>query len=175
MANSMIQMPGYYAVIPANVRYDSNLPGNAKLLYGEITALSNAYGYCFASNEYFAALYGVDERTIRRWLAALEERNYIFREVQVDEKTGLKKRIIRLCDSVLLAAVQGGGQKCPQGGTKMSEGADSNVRYNNTLNNTPNIYSARAKKTDFRNFDQREYNYDELERALFNIRDGDTG
>ena len=27
----------YYAIIPANVRYDKTLPANAKLLYAEIT------------------------------------------------------------------------------------------------------------------------------------------
>ncbi len=58
----------YYAVIPANVRYDENLPPNAKLLYGELTALCNAEGYCWASNKYFAELYGVTLRTSANWL-----------------------------------------------------------------------------------------------------------
>ena len=52
----MTETPNYYAIIPSNVRY-SDLKPNAKLLYGEITALSNKHGFCFASNKYFANLY----------------------------------------------------------------------------------------------------------------------
>ena len=37
--------PSYYAVIPADVRYDSRLKPNAKLLYGEISALISADKY----------------------------------------------------------------------------------------------------------------------------------
>ena len=63
--------PGYWAVIPATVRYDPALPPNAKLLYGEITALSNAQGYCYAQNRYFSALFGLSDRSVCRLLAAL--------------------------------------------------------------------------------------------------------
>ena len=68
---------GYYAIIPAIVRYDNHLNGNAKLLYGELTALANEKGYCWATNQYFANLYNVSKRTIISWLKQLEERNYI--------------------------------------------------------------------------------------------------
>lgn len=67
----------YYAIIPANVRYDKELNGNAKLLYGEITALANSQGYCWATNGYFAELYQVSERTITRMIASLESKGYI--------------------------------------------------------------------------------------------------
>ena len=54
----------YYAIIPADVRYNKNLTPNAKLLYGELTALSNKEGYCWASNSYFAELYKVSNASV---------------------------------------------------------------------------------------------------------------
>ncbi|MEC5268246.1 conserved phage C-terminal domain-containing protein [Heyndrickxia coagulans] len=71
----------YYAIIPANVRYDKDLNQGAKLLYGEITALSNEKGYCWAGNSYFAELYGKNKSTIARWIQQLEDKGYITREI----------------------------------------------------------------------------------------------
>lgn len=78
--------PSYYAIIPAPVRYDPTLPGRSALLYGEITALAPD-GYCWASNGYFAKLYGVKDNTIRTWLAALEKAGHILREDVRDPDT----------------------------------------------------------------------------------------
>ena len=36
----------YYSVIPATVRYDRRLKAAEKLIYGEITSLTNKKGYC---------------------------------------------------------------------------------------------------------------------------------
>lgn len=78
----------YYAIIPAPIRYDKDLPPNAKLLYGEITALSNDKGFCWARNEYFSNLYGVSEVSISKWVNALVKKNYISSEmVYNDGKT----------------------------------------------------------------------------------------
>jgi hypothetical protein len=67
----------YYAIIPAFVRYDQTLTPNAKLLYGEITALCNEKGFCFARNKYFADLYNVKTRSITDWIGQLKTRKYI--------------------------------------------------------------------------------------------------
>ena len=71
--------PGYFAVIPADVRY-ANMVANAKLLYGEITALCSKHGYCWASNKYFADLYSVNDSTVERWIAALVGHGFIITE-----------------------------------------------------------------------------------------------
>lgn len=78
---------GYYAIIPANVRYDESLSPNAKLLYGEITALCNQEGYCWASNSYFSELYNVKKETISRWISDLVASGYINTKIVYKEGT----------------------------------------------------------------------------------------
>lgn len=67
----------YYAIIPASIRYDSELTPNAKLMYGELTALSNEKGYCWASNSYFSQLYNVSNVSISKWISQLQKKKYI--------------------------------------------------------------------------------------------------
>ena len=69
--------PSYFAVIPAKVRYHENIPSGSKLLYGEISALCNERGYCWAENRYFAELYKVRPETISVWLSKLSEAGFI--------------------------------------------------------------------------------------------------
>lgn len=92
--------PGYYAIIPADVRYDDRIPANAKLLYGEISALIGAEGYCFASNQYFAKIYGCTPVTVSRLIAALEDNGYIKREIEKDSSGKVSCRKIYLSVSM---------------------------------------------------------------------------
>jgi hypothetical protein len=118
----------YYAIIPANVRYDSSLPANAKLLYGELTALCNAEGYCWASNAYFADLYGVSKKSISNWITTLSKRGYISVEMRYKEGTAeILDRYVRI--------VPEGIEKNFH--TPMEEKVkDNNTGFNNTSNNT---------------------------------------
>ena len=90
--------PAYYAVIPATVRYDADLPANAKLLYGEIAALANRNGYCWAPNSYFTELYGVSDRSVSRWIETLIKKGYLFRDVIRNAKQEVTERRLYVND-----------------------------------------------------------------------------
>lgn len=77
----------YYAIIPAEVRYDEELPPNAKLLYGEITSLCNEKGYCWATNQYFADLYHCSVSAVKKWISSLVKKGYISLELVYKEGT----------------------------------------------------------------------------------------
>ena len=153
---------GYYAIIPAIVRYDNHLNGNAKLLYGELTALANERGYCWATNQYFANLYNVSKRTIISWLKQLEERNYI--KMQIFYKPNSKmvdRRHIYIIpyptDTEFYTPSEENfityGKNHQEGDeenfTTPSEEnfTENNTLINNTKNNTKNIYSVEQSST----------------------------
>lgn len=73
--------PSYYAILPANVRYDVRLRPMEKIIYSEITALTNTQGYCFANNSYFAKLYEVDKKTVGVWINNLIKFGYLKSEL----------------------------------------------------------------------------------------------
>ena len=95
----MNENPNYYAIIPAEVRYDKDLSSTAKLLYAEITSLCSKSGECWASNEYFSNLYSISERTISRLLKLLKDKNYISIELIYKSKSKeIEKRAIKLAN-----------------------------------------------------------------------------
>lgn len=118
----------YYAIIPANVRYDKDITANAKLLYGEITALCNEKGYCWASNSYFSELYGVTKKSITTWISQLAKKNYIRIDMQYKEGTNeILHRYIRIIHDPTEEKVH----------TPIEEKVQDNITvFNTTFNNT---------------------------------------
>lgn len=86
--------PSYWAVLPAKVRYDEDLRPNAKLLYAEITALSNAHGYCWISNERLGGWFGLSPKTVGSLIQQLQARGYLTVELLRDEKQAITGRRI---------------------------------------------------------------------------------
>ncbi|MGX8233977.1 conserved phage C-terminal domain-containing protein [Bacillus subtilis] len=123
----------YYAIIPANVRYDNNIRPNAKLLYGEITALCNEKGYCWATNQYFADLYSVSKKSVSNWINELVEQGYITNELIYKE--GSKEILHRY-----IRIVQYPNEEKFHRGME-EKVKDNNTSFNNTSNNTSNRYN----------------------------------
>lgn len=123
---------GYYAVIPAEVRYDKGLKPNAKLLYGELTSLCNKSGYCWATNEYFAELYGLSTSTISRLISQLEAKGYIRCEMAATSK-GSERRIYAGAFVVSRGGIDE-KSKTPLD-EKRKGGLDENIKQNNTSMN----------------------------------------
>lgn len=90
-----MEHPSYYSILTANVRYDPRLKNHAdcKVLYSEITALSNKYGYCHATNKYFAKLYDRPVPTISKWINLLKDCGYL-KVVMIKDGKQIKERRI---------------------------------------------------------------------------------
>ena len=127
----------YYAVIPADVRYDKKLTPNAKLLYGEITALCNEKGFCWASNNYFAKLYNVKPQAISRWIKSLEECKYIEIEYIYKGKE-ITQRKVSINSDTYQQINKGVSIESEEGINKSVTGYQQNDKENNTINNTIN-------------------------------------
>lgn len=122
----------YYAVIPASVRYDEKLSANAKLLYAEITCLTNKSGECFASNNYFANLYHVTKQAISRWLLLLQKQNYINIEYFYKPNSKeIEKRLIKLNVSINIDTCQQKVLRCQQ---KVKDN-NNNITFSNIIYN----------------------------------------
>lgn len=125
----------YYAIIPADVRYDDKLPAGAKLLYGEITALCNEQGYCWASNKYFADLYNKENKTISRWIAHLIDGGYI--QSKIDKSKG-NQRHLYLSTKMSIPMDKNVHTLPPKKSRPMDKKRTHNSKDNNTENITDN-------------------------------------
>lgn len=128
----MEEQPSYYSIIPANVRYDEDLKPMEIIMYGEITALANKFGYAYASNNYFAKLYNVHKKTVSTWISHLKEKGYINTAVIRDENMNVIERKIY----INYPYPQKNGEGYPQ---KNGDPIHKKTEENNTSNNNTSI------------------------------------
>ena len=124
--------PSYYSITPATVRYDYRLKPYERLLFGEITALSNVKGYCYSTNKYFADLYHVAIPTISKWVNHLKELGYLRVEMIKEGKAIKERHLYPVVDPI--------NQKVNTPiNQKVKRGINRKVKENNTsINNTSN-------------------------------------
>lgn len=82
----------YWGILPASVRYDTRLSPSAKLIYSELTALTNKHGFCWASNQYFADLFVVHKKSVSRWISELVQAGHVRCEI-LTVSDGYQRRI----------------------------------------------------------------------------------
>ena len=159
-----MEQPSYYSILTAAVRYDQDLTPNAKLLYSEITALSNKKGKCWASNGYFAKLYKVSNTSISKWIRQLAQKKYI--EVKMLYVPGTKQIDKRM---ISVAPIE---DNLNRPITKVKEGVEvilnspievklkDNITSNNTTSNNreskPSSINEVESYFKLKNFDLRE-------------------
>ena len=125
------EKPNFYAILPAYVRYEKRLKPAERLLFAEISALTNKFGYCTASNGYFADLYKIRKETVSKWISHLSELGFLKLEMVYEGKQ-IKGRKIWIDEKVMTPIDE-----------KVMTPIDEKVKGNNTrlnntrLNNTP--------------------------------------
>ena len=144
----MKEKPNYYAILSAEVRYDNRLKANTKLMYAEITALCDMNSECFASNSYFANLYGKSKTSISNWISELVKYKYI--SLRFTYKEGTKE-----IDNRYIKILKGGIEENLN--TPYKKTVKSNTTSNNNTNNNINISN---RKNDFV-FEVLTFDYDE--------------
>ena len=136
----MSDNPNYYGILPASVRYCKGLTPNAKILYTELSALTNKSGYCHATNNYFATLYDVSERAISQWFKELS--NFGFIEIQIiKNETGTFRRIFL---SGMNESSNGGMNKTS---TPYEQNFYTKEYYNNNNINVNNINKNKSEES----------------------------
>lgn len=145
---------GYYAILPAKVRHSKELSSSEKLLFAEVTALSQKWGYCTASNGFLGELLGVSNRTITRQLTNLRKLGFIRVELVRVGKEVEERRVYPLMDmygkalserevDVIIHKFNGKGEYL---GTSVGGGVDKNDSTPTDINvRTPhdkNVYTS---------------------------------
>lgn len=153
----MEEKPNYYSILTANVRYDKRLKANEKLLFSEITALSNKYGYCTATNSYFSELYEVSKKSISTWINNLKKYGYLEIKIYYKENSKeINKRKIYPITNPIEVNVSTYGRKITEGiEEKFHTPIEEKVKDNITSINNINSEVDKDNKKD--NFDYDKF------------------
>lgn len=140
------ETPNFYAILTPDVRYSKEISANEKLLFAEVTALLTMRNECFASNNYFASLFGVTPQAISKWLKNLEKNGFVsMKYIYKQGSKEIEKRFIEVSTSVDRGINNGiKGINNSLGGIN-SRLKVSNTLLINTLNNNT-IYASLSEK-----------------------------
>lgn len=156
-----METPNYYSIIPANVRYDRRLTPNSKLLYAEITSLTQMNGRCFASTSYFCDLYGVSKVSVQKWLKNLKDYGYI--EITLEYKKGSKEILNRYITLVTYPSKE---KFTTPSKEKFTDNITTNVDINNNLTESNNITNEKENNFNFENLNKPMQDWLEYKKSI---------
>ena len=126
------ETPNFYAILPANIRYSKDLTDFQKILYSEISALTQANGYCYAKNSYFSKVFNKDIATISRHISKLVKLGFLSIEFKYKSNTKeIENRFLRVIpiDKNINTPCQNNQDPIDK---NIKGGIDENVKDNNT-------------------------------------------
>ena len=116
-----------FGQIPDKVRYNNELTFFARLIYSDILSLAKKENFCFATNQYFADLYNVSQKTVSVSIKELEKELCISVELTKDSK-GTYRKITPLHFAGITKTSNGMEENVKRGITKTSNGYNKNVK-----------------------------------------------
>ena len=128
--------PAFFSILTARVRYSEHLSDFEKILFSEISALTEKNGYCYAKNAYFEQVFNKTKSTIQRALRNLKNFDFIEIEILKDEKNEIIERRIYIKTE-------------PEKTSKMTLGSvknDTPPSVKNDTHNNINIYNNTSKE-----------------------------
>jgi hypothetical protein len=138
-----MENPSYFSILTAEVRYDERLSSLQKLLFSEITALSNKTGECWASNSYFAKLYKVSETWVSLSIKKLVDYGYIESRIAVNEGNTRYLSLTTVKDPLKLEL---NSYLTTVKDPSLTTVKENNIKVNNKKNNKVNIETLSQKK-----------------------------
>lgn len=138
----------FFGVIPFPVLDNRQLPATAKMLYVELSSLATETGYCWATNAYLAERLGCGERTISRYISALEKMGVVAVEtVPNAEKAGGKERRIYVgCIAKIGGTAKNGDRGIAKNGEAYLYSGENTVRDNKALSGDKEIVKKTTKR-----------------------------
>lgn len=131
-----------YIKIPEVVEGNNNLAEGAKLIYGRIFSLTQKWGYCKASNGWFAKKYGRTKQCISKWIKQLESEKLI--QIEYIGVLGNQERRLSIIIDTLSTTVEGVSTTV--------EGLSIIIDHNNISNNISNNNRERTREKEENEF-----------------------
>jgi uncharacterized phage protein (TIGR02220 family) len=116
-----------FGQIPDKVRYNNELTFFARLIYTDILSLAKKENFCFATNQYFADLYNVSQKTVSISIKELEKEFCISVELTKDSR-GTYRKITPLHFVCITKTSNGMEENVKRGITKTSNGYNEKVK-----------------------------------------------